>query len=188
MCHTGAVAGFSFGWGQPGKRAQVHANSKNPDLAHYFLGEAQILFKKIKNWHVRHGGHWFVLKGPDSFYGALVRPAGPVSSIGVLICSSGPNSFRGALIRRAGPYFVLRCPHPSRGPWFFLRDPVSLVLWSPAPSRGGLEGRKNCATSAHQISPLTVPHSARGEVDTVMRVTQDLQDDVTRKLQSAEYS
>ena len=72
--HTGAVAGFSFGSGQPGEGVHAHCplptaqgttkTENSSDLAHYFYGRGPN-YKK----NVRRGD-------PDSSWRALVRPVG----------------------------------------------------------------------------------------------------------------
>ena len=50
-------------------------------------------------WHCP----WFVLWGPDSSCGALLRPPGPDSSCGALLRPAGPHPSRGALLIPRGP-------------------------------------------------------------------------------------
>ena len=77
---------------------------------------------------------WFVLRGPGSSRGALVRSARPFFVL------RGSHSSRRVLVCPTGPWSVSRRHYPFCGLWFIPRGPAmshlpSLVLRGPDPSR-----------------------------------------------------
>ena len=90
-------------------------------MVHYFLEGPKFTCKK-KNICIYTYVAWgpcFVLEGPCSSHGAMIRLVGPWYVL------RGPGSSCGALVHLAGPWFILRGPDSSRGVLISLAGPES---------------------------------------------------------------